>query len=238
MMHFHSVYVQKRQPGVSPAQFQRLWRSHGDFAATVPTFWDQVERYVHNDPVEATAGVPADTARFDAVGELYYTSYEHWLAMRDVMWNVVAPDEKRVFAGPPTVSVRGARKTYQTPEGACKLFTFARFRGRFDTEGTDAGDDARALDALAETTLATPGVGGALQGLTITTASAGMAGMAQTLSSHDVLVIAHFADEGSARAALATACHARREVAQDAVFDWTSRVTILTHGWVLKGTMG
>ncbi|MFD2579311.1 hypothetical protein ACFSTD_13515 [Novosphingobium colocasiae] len=28
---FHSTYLQKRQPGVSRRDFQRLWRSHGDF---------------------------------------------------------------------------------------------------------------------------------------------------------------------------------------------------------------
>jgi hypothetical protein len=231
---FHSVYVQRRQPGVTRAEFQRLWRSHGDFAASVPAFWDNVERYVHNDPVEPVAGVPAATADYDAVGELYYTSYACWLGMRDVMWHEVAPDEKRVFAGPPTVSVRGERTVHQTPQGTCKLFTFANLK---------PGQDPAALDEHTAATVALPGFGGRLSGFTVTralrpTAASGMDTVAQTASSHDLVFIHHFADEAAARAALASADFARLELAEDALLDWASRVVILTHGWVLKGNLG
>ena len=231
---FHSVYVQRRQPGVSRAAFQRLWRSHGDFAATVPAFWNNVTRYVHNDPVEPLAGVPAATADYDAVGELYYTSFADWIGMRDVMWHEVAPDEKRVFAGPPPVSVRGERKVHQPVSGTFKLFTFANLR--------DGADDA-ALAEHAAATLALPGFGGRLAGFTITrarrpAAGSGMDSVAQTASSHEVLFIHHFADEAAARAALASADRARLEIAEDALCDWESRVVILTQGWVLKGTIG
>lgn len=92
---------------------QRLWRSHGDYAASVPAFWNEVERYVQNDPVEEPVGLPGNTTEFDAVGELFYTSYENWFNMRDVMWHQVAPDEERAFAGPPPISVRGERTVYQ-----------------------------------------------------------------------------------------------------------------------------
>lgn len=243
MTQFHSVYVQTRQPGVSPAQFQRLWRSHGDYAATVPAFWKEVERYVHNDPVGGDAGIPADTVRFDGVGELFYTSFENWLAMRDVMWNEVAPDEKRVFAGPPPVSTRGTRTVHQQPTGNCKLFTFAAPRPGTDLAGTDpAGVDA-ALARHAAATLALPGFGGRLAGFTTTRAlqpdpSSGMQKMAQTSSSHELLFIHHFADEAAARAALASADYARLQVAEDALLDWDSRVVMLTQGWVLKGDLG
>ncbi|MES2493373.1 MAG: EthD domain-containing protein [Pseudomonadota bacterium] len=235
---FHSVYVQCRQPGISRSQFQRLWRSHGDYAASVPAFWRNVERYVHNDPVDPAAGVPADTARFDGVGELFYTSFDIWLGMRDVMWNEVAPDEKRVFAGPPTVSTRGTRTAYQPPRGTCKLFTFAAPR-----PGTDPDRLDTMLDDHALTTLALTGFGGRLAGYTTTRAlrpdaGSGMQRMAQTSSSHELLFIHHFEDEHAALAALASADHARLEVAQDALFDWDTRVVILTHGWVLKGDIG
>jgi len=238
MTQFHSVYVQSRQAGVSRAQFQRLWRSHGDYAAGVPDFWRNVERYVHNDPVESTAGVPADTARFDGVGELFYTSFDNWLAMRDVMWNEVAPDEKRVFAGPPTVSTRGTRTVHQRVTGPCKLFTFG---------GLHAGADPAAVEGAlarhAAQTLALPGFAGRLAGLTTTRAlqpdaSSGMQRMAQTSSTHELLFIHHFADEAAARAALASADYARLQVAEDALLDWDTRVVILTHGWVLKGELG
>ena len=238
MVQFHSVYVQRRQQGVSMAQFQRLWRSHGDYAATVPAFWKEVERYVHNDPVESAAGVPADTARFDGVGELFYNSFANWLAMRDVMWNDVAPDEKRVFAGPPTVSTRGTRTVHQVPSGNCKLFTFAALCA-------DVAPDAAegALASHAARTLALPGFGGRLSGFTTTRAlqpdaSSGMQKMAQTSSSHELLFIHHFAEEATARAALASADYARLEVAEDALLDWDSRVVMLTQGWVLKGDLG
>lgn len=238
MTQFHSVYVQCRQPGVSRSQFQRLWRSHGDYAASVPAFWKEVDRYVHNDPVESAAGVPADTARFDGVGELFYTSFENWLAMRDVMWNDVAPDEKRVFAGPPTVSTRGTRTVHQPPSGNCKLFTFAALRPGTDPAGVEA-----ALARHAAATLALPDFGGRLAGFTVTRAlqpdaSSGMQRMAQTSSSHELLFIHHFADEAAARAALASADYARLEVAEDALLDWDSRVVMLTQGWVLKGDLG
>ncbi len=231
---FHSVYVQRRQPGVSRADFQRLWRSHGDFAAGVPAFWNNVERYVHNDPVEPVAGVPAATADYDAVGELYYTSYASWLGMRDVMWHEVAPDEKRVFAGPPGVSVRGERTVHQVPQGACKLFTFANLK---------PGPDPAALAKHAAMTLALPGFGARLAGFTITqalrpTAASGMDQVAQTASSHDAVFIHHFADRAAAQAALTSADYARLAVAEDALLDWSSRVVILTTGWVLKGQLG
>ena len=235
---FHSVYVQRRQSGVTRAQFQRLWRTHGDYAATVTAWWDAVERYVHNDPVEATAGAPPQTADYDGVGELFYTSFERWLSLRDVMWNEVAPDEKRVFAGPPTVSTRGERRIYQPPTGACKLFTFANPLSDTDPEAVSA-----AIDDLAARTLASSGYGARLAGLTVTralrpSAQSGMDKVAQTASSHALLLIHHFASEADARAALASADHARLEVAAQAVIDWDTRVTILTDGWVLKGEMG
>ena len=238
MTQFHSVYVQRRQPGVSAREFQRLWRTHGDFAAGVPAFWKEVERYVHNDPVESAAGVPADTARFDGVGELFYTSFANWLAMRDVMWNEVAPDEQRVFEGPPPVSTRGTRTIHQPPRGNCKLFTFAALR-----RGTDPGEVDAALASHAAATLALSGIGGYLAGFTTThalqpDASSGMQRMAQTSSTHEVVFIHHFADEAAARAALASADYARLELAEDALLDWDSRVVLLTQGWVLKGELG
>lgn len=231
---FHSTYLQKRQPGVSRRDFQRLWRSHGDFAASVPAFWDNVERYIHNDPLENLVGLPGVTDAFDAVGELYYTSFETWVGMRDVMLHDVAPDEKRVFAGAPT-SVRGMRTTIQPVSGLFKLFTLASFRDE------DRRADAEVL--LAEHVRYTLGLeqfGSALRGFTITTAreasaGSGMQGVAHTSSSRDVMLVHHFADEASARAALTSADHARLEVAQDDLFDWTSRILVMTRGWVLKG---
>lgn len=238
VVQFHSVYVQRRQPGVTTSTFQRLWRSHGDYAGTVEVFWNEVERYVHNDPVESAAGVPADTARYDAVGELFYTSFENWVGLRDVMWNVVAPDEKRVFAGPPPLSTRGTRTVHQLPTTNCKLFTFANVKAGIDPAQVDA-----LLAEHAAYTTNLSGFGDRLDGFTTTRAlrpdaSAGMERMAQTSSSHELLFIHHFQDEATARSALASADYARLEVAQDALLDWESRTVILTQGWVLKGELG
>lgn len=236
-MHFHTTYLQRRRPGTSYRDFQRLWRSHGDFAAAVPAFWKNVERYVHNDPLEDASGLPGDTAAYDAVGELFYTSYETWVSMRDVMWNEVAPDEKRVFAGPPT-AVRGSRAVHQPPEGLYKLFTFASFR-----DETARGDAARLLADHAAATLALPAFGGMLAGFTTTTArqapaDSGMGAVAQTSSNRDVLLIHHFPNEDCARAAVASADYARLEIDQERFLDWESRIVILSRGWVLKGGNG
>lgn len=198
-MQFHSVYLQRPKPGLSYREFQRLWRSHGDFAATVPAFWNTVERYVHNDPVEDAAGLPGDTARYDAVGELYYTSYPDWLAIRDVMWQQVAPDEKRVFAGPPQAA-RGTWAVVQVPTGDWKLFTFARF-----PEGMGAAEVSMALARHVDETPGLPGFGDRLAGFTVTRAlghdpASRMDESAQTSSSHHVLLVHHFASEEEARA--------------------------------------
>ena len=237
MPHFHSTYLQKRQPGTSYRDFQRLWRSHGDFAATIPAFWDNVERYVHNDPLEDLTGLPGVTDAYDAVGELYYTDFETWVGMRDVMLQEVAPDEKRVFAGAPT-SVRGRRTAYQPVSGLFKLFTLASFR---DEEVR--ADAAARLAEHARFTLGLEQFGSLLRGFTATTAreagaGSGMQGVAHTSSSRDVLLVHHFADEASARHALNSADHARLELAQDGLFDWASRILVMTRGWVLKGDNG
>jgi hypothetical protein len=234
---FHAVYLQRRQPGVSYRDFQRLWRSHGDFAAGVPAFWDRVERYVHNDPVEDAASLPGDTARFDAIGELFYTSYENWLAIRDVMWHQIAPDEKRMFNGPST-AVRGNRTIHQPPRGTHKLFTFAKYREGMEVSALDA-----ALTEHVAMIGASPQFGARLAGFTVTRAQAhdtrsGMDTMPQTTSNRDIVFIHHFDDEVAARAALASADYARMECAQDCFLDWGSRIVILTHGWILKGEMG
>lgn len=236
-MQFHSVYLQRRLPGTSYRDFQRLWRSHGDYAATIPAFWDEVERYVHNDPVENAEGLPGDTAKFDAVGELFYTSYENWLGIRDVMWHQIAPDEKRVFAGPPT-AVRGERTICQPPVGAYKLFTFASFRADSNTEQREA-----ALAEHVAETLGSSGFGSLLSGFTITRArrhdsDSGMDGVAQTTSNRDIVLVHHFEGEAATRAAIRSADYARLECAQDKFLDWQSRIVVITHGWTLKGEEG
>lgn len=230
---FHSTYLQKRQPGTSYRDFQRLWRSHGDFAATVPAFWDNVVHYVHNDPLEDLTGFPGVTDEFDAVGELYYPSYEIWASMRDVMLNEVAPDEARVFAGAPT-SVRGHTKTYLPVSGLFKLFTLASFRDE------DARANAQALlDEHADYTMALKSFGGFLAGYAITRAreadaSVGVSGVAHMSSSRDVLFTHHFESAQAAHRAMNSADYARLELAQDKLFDWDSRIMVMTRGWVLK----
>lgn len=232
-MRFHAVYLQRRQPGVSYRDFQRLWRSHGDFAAGVADFWPHVRQYVHNDPVEDAQGLPGDTANYDAIGELYYTDYETWLSLRDVMWDQVAPDEKRVFNGPST-AVRGDRTTYLEPEGPFKLFTFARFR-----PGTNPADHDRILTDHARLTMETPTFGGALRGYTITRArhhdpTTNMDGRPQTASNMDVVFIHHFADEAGARDAMRSVDYAKIQLSEDSILDFDTRITVLTHGWILK----
>lgn len=237
-MQFHSVYLQHRQHGMSYRDFQRLWRSHGDYAASVPAFWDEVERYVQNDPIENSNGLPGHTDKFDALGELFYTSYQNWLSIRDVMWHQVAPDEKRVFAGPPPIAVRGARTVHQRPVGACKLFTFASYRADISADEREAA----VAQYLAETQEA-GGFGNLLSGLTVTRAQihnpqSGMDNMAQTASSRDILFIFHFDSEKAARSALGSAAYARIECAENKFLEWSSRIIMLTHAWVLKGKMG
>ena len=234
---FHSVYVQKRQPGVTYRDFQRLWRSHGDFAATVPAFWRNVARYIHNDPVEDSAGLPNISVAHDAVGELFYTSLEAWLGMRDVMWREVAPDEARVFAGPP-LSVRGERRVHQPPTGPIKLFTLGRPRA-----GLAPAEFDRMADAYVAAARQSPGFGAALAGLTVTRAvrppaAHAMETVPQTASSHEWLVIYHFESEHAARTALASADYARLQVAEDGFLDWDSRLSLLCRGWMLKDTTG
>ncbi|MCB2051059.1 MAG: EthD domain-containing protein [Novosphingobium sp.] len=226
--------MQKRQLGTSYRDFQRLWRSHGDFAASVPAFWDNVERYVHNDPLEDLTGLPGVTDEYDAVGELYYTSFETWVSMRDVMLNGIAPDEKRVFAGAP-VSVRGQRTTYQPLRGLFKLFTLASFRD----EAARANAQAL-LDEHAAVTLGLEGFGGRLAGFTVTRAreadpSVGVSGVAHMSSSRDLMFVHHFDDADLAHKAMNSADYARLELAQDKLFDWDSRIVVMTRGWVLKG---
>lgn len=234
-MQFHSTYVQRRRPDISYREFQRLWRSHGDFAATVPAFWGNVDCYIHNDPVEDGTGLPNVSTSYDGVGELYYTSYEAWLAMRDVMWNEVAPDEKRVFAGAPH-SVRGTRLVHQQPAGAYKLFTL----GRLSAPGATLTDLSEYTDYV-EQTLASPVFGAALRGFTITAAlrsspESGMDRVAQTSSSHDVLFVHHFDSEAAARAALQSADYAKLQLLESRFLDWQSRLVLLCRGWILKGS--
>lgn len=236
-MQFHNTYLQKRQPGMSYRDFQRLWRSHGDYAASVPAFWDNVERYIQNDPVEDPAGIPGVSTEFDAVGEIYYTSYETWVSMRDVMWNEIKPDEQRVFAGPPT-AVRGDRTIHQKPRGFHKLFTFASFANE-----EARADSARLLADHVTNTMALPGFGGRLAGFTTTVArqapaASGMAAVPQTSSNRDVLFIHHFESEGAAREALASADYLKLQTLEERFLEWDSRIVILTRGWVFKGDNG
>lgn len=233
---FHSTYVQRRQAGVSYRDFQRLWRSHGDFAATVPAFWRNVDCYIHNDPVENSDGLPNVSTRYDAVGELYYTSYETWLSMRDVMWNEVAPDEKRVFAGAP-LSVRGTRVVHQNPVGQYKLFTLAKSSAAsVEERGGSLGEYRKYI----KETLSSPNFGAALRGFTATTATrpspeSGMDSVAQTASTHDHLFVHHFESEATARAALQSADYAKLQVLESRFLDWESRIVLLCRGWILKG---
>ena len=236
-MQFHSTYLQRRQPGVSYREFQRLWRSHGDFAATVPEFWRNVDRYIQNDPVEDMSGLPNLASSYDAVGELYYTSFEAWTSMRDVMWNRVAPDEKRVFAGAP-LSVRGKRSVYQTPQGPVKLFVFARTRRTVSLEASQ-----KMLEAHAAETMGSQEFGSALAGFTITTAmrppvELAMDSVPQTASSHDILFVYHFENEGTSRTALGSADYAIVQASENAFLDEGSRIAILCRAWILKGEVG
>jgi hypothetical protein len=154
--------------------------------------------------------------------------------MREIMWNGIAPDEKRVFSGPST-AVRGNRTIYLQPTGLYKLFTFARFPGRI------APDESEALLArLAERTLATPSFGEWLTGLTVTQARRSPSDSAldsrpQTASNMDLLFIHHFDSEARARAAMIGAGYASIRDAEDAFLERDSRVTVLAHGWALKG---
>jgi len=234
-MQFHSVYLQRRQPGVSYRDFQRLWRSHGDFAASVSSFWPHVHCYVHNDPLEDTTGLPAGTAQYDAVGELYYTDYVTWLSLREVMIEEVAPDERRVFHGPST-AVRGDRMVFAAPVGLYKLFTFARLAPGLEPGGRLAAT----LERHAERTLRTPAFGAALAGYTVTCArrhdaGTGMDARPQTRSNMDIVFIHHFAGERAARAALASADFSRIAAAEAEFLDMESRIGVLTHAWNLKG---
>lgn len=236
-MQFHAVYMNRRQPGTSYRDFQRLWRSHGDFAATVPAFWDNVDRYIHNDPVEDVTGVPNHNGDYDAIGELFYTSYETWVSMRDVMWNEIAPDEKRVFPGP-SQAVRGGRTIYKQPDGLVKLFTFAKFRAGIASETIDA-----TLAAHAHMSLKSPEFGQRLSGFTVTRArpnhaASQMDSKPQTASSRDVVFIHFFKDDATARAALASADYVRIQASEDTFLDFDSRLVVLAHGWVLKGEQG
>ena len=233
-MEFHATYLQRRQPGVSYRDFQRLWRSHGDFAATVTAFWDNVTRYIHNDPIEDATGLPGQTGEYDAIGELYYPSYETWSGMRDVMWNEVAPDEKRVFSGPST-AVRGARTVFREPAGLYKLFTFARFPDRVVPQDAEA-----ILARHAAATLAAPGFSDRLSGFTVTQArppepGSGLDSKPQTASNMDVLFIHHFDDEAAARAAMTSPAYATIRAAEAEFLEADTRLAVLTHGWVLKG---
>ena len=234
-MQFHSTYVQRRRPDISYREFQRLWRSHGDFAATVPAFWNNVDCYIHNDPVEDGAGLPNVSTGYDGVGELYYTSYEAWLSMRDVMWNEVAPDEKRVFAGVP-LSVRGTRVVHQQAAGPYKLFTLAKLSGA--KPGASLTDLTEYPDYV-EQTLASKAFGGALRGFTVTAAQrhspeSRMDRVPQTSSSHDVLFVHHFDSEAAARMALQSADYAKLQVLESRFLDWPSRLVLLCRGWILK----
>ena len=232
-MDFHAVYLQRRQPGVSYRDFQRLWRSHGDFAAGIPAFWAHVHCYIHNDPVEDNRGLPGDTANYDAVGELFYTDYATWLSLRDVMWEQVAPDEKRVFAGPST-AVRGERTVFAEPKGLFKLFTFARL-----APGIAPDDLQQILGNHADLTLNTQKFGHQLRGYTLTRARrhetvSNMDARPQTASNMDLVFIHHFADEETARAALCSSDYARILVSEDGIVEFDTRISLLTHAWVLK----
>jgi hypothetical protein len=232
-MDFHAVYLQRRQPGVSYRDFQRLWRSHGDFAASVPAFWPHVRCYIHNDPVEDSRGLPGDTANYDAVGELYYANYAAWLSLRDVMWEQVAPDEKRVFDGPST-AVRGDRTVFVEPDGLIKLFTFARL-----APSTSSDELERLLGNHADLTLNTHNFGRQLRGYTVTRArrhdaATKMDARPQTTSNMDLVFIHHFADESAARAAMRSSDYARILVSEDGIVDFGTRISLLTHAWILK----
>jgi hypothetical protein len=234
-MQFHSTYVQRRRRDITYREFQRLWRSHGDFAATVPAFWCNVDRYIHNDPVENSEGLPNISQGYDGAGELYYTSYEAWVSMRDVMWNEVAPDEKRVFAGAP-VSVRGTCTVHQEPTGLYKLFTLAKLSALPGMGVAALLEKTGYIDA----TLSSQDFGGALRGFTITEAIRSteefrMDSVPQTASSHDVLLIHHFESESAARAALQSKDYLKLQVLESRLFDWPSRLTLLCRGWILKG---
>lgn len=232
-MLFHSVYLQRRQPGVSYRDFQRLWRSHGDYAASVPEFWPHVHCDVHNDPLEDSQGLPAGTRAYDAVGELYYPDYATWVSLRDVMLELVAPDERRVFNGPST-AVRGDRTVFVAPIGRYKLFTFARL-----AHGVAPGME-EALARHAKRTLETPDFGARLAGYTITCSrrhepQTGMDLQPQTRSNMDIVFIHYFADEPTARAAVGSADYERIMAAEREILDMDSRIGVLTHGWNLKG---
>ena len=236
-MQFHSTYLQRRLPGTSYREFQRLWRSHGDFAASVPEFWRNVDRYIHNDPVEDISGLANLTSSYDAVGELYYTSYEAWTSMREVMWNQVAPDEKRVFAGAP-LSVRGLRRICQAPQGPTKLFTFARAQRALSRE-----DLQSMLDAHITRTMSSNDFGGALAGFTTTTAlrapvELAMHTIPQTASSHDILFVHHFENEQAAKSAMRSADYAMLQVSESGFLEWDSRIAVLCRAWILKGDVG
>ena len=234
-MQFHSVYLQRRQFGVSYRDFQRLWRSHGDFAASVPEFWSHVQCYVHNDPLEDATGLPAGTRDYDAVGELYYTDYTTWLALRDVMVELVAPDERRVFNGPST-AVRGDQTVFVAPIGLYKLFTFARL-----ARGFAPGDRlTEVLARHAKRTLETPEFGAHLSGYTVTCSrrhdpATGMDQRPQTRSNMDIVFIHHFADEPTARSAVGSASYVRIMAAEQEFLDMDNRIGVLTHAWNLKG---
>jgi hypothetical protein len=149
------------------------------------------------------------------------------------MWNEIAPDEKRVFNGPST-AVRGSRTVHLAPGGAVKLFTFACFRPDVATEVREA-----MLAAHVEASMQSADFGVRLSGFTTTRArqhdaASQMDAKPQTASNRDIVFIHHFADDAAARSAMLSTDYVDMLRAQSAFLDDDSRITILSHGWILK----
>ena len=50
----------------------------------------------------------------------------------------------------------------------------------------------------------------------------------------DLVFIHHFADESAARAAMRSSDYARILVSEDGIVDFGTRISLLTHAWILK----
>jgi hypothetical protein len=222
-MEVHAVYLQKRQPDVSYRDFQRLWRSHGDYAATLDKFWSAVYRYIQNDPVEDQIPVPSQTVDYDAVGEIYYVSFDAWKNAMIETRQTLLNDEKRVFNGP-SIAVRGIRTVVAEPVyGSLKLFRFANRKGDASQAQLD-----ETVSRYCERMAQEKDILERMCGLTVTEA------LPTTESVMDLVFTYHFNGLTALRDVWNTQAFVKIDNAEDAIVDPNSRISVVARGWVLK----
>ena len=98
--HVKSIYLARRNPGLTPSAYTIRWREHGALAMRLP-IWSNMVRYAQCDMLPDQAAAFGASAGYDGVGLVWYRDADalQAIARQPELRNPLLEDEPKVFDG-------------------------------------------------------------------------------------------------------------------------------------------